>query len=254
MKTTVITMGTLIRKNTFNGLRKVTLALKERVGEKQISRYLSGKVANTIPQSMFEDMKEGNVFLATGTLAYSEYETDDGKEKTSLEPTYLNFVPVCKDDLEFATDNAGNSVLIGGINEVTLEGGLTKDVEFKDISKGENSYQLLTGRVGWEEAFPRGRDTVYRKHYATFEQWGAEAVKYATLSKGQRVVLRGAIVNDSFDGEDGEKKYVTKIGVTQLIPCERTFRGSATHHASPQHADQPPRAAAVKAEDVTGVI
>jgi hypothetical protein len=144
MKTTVITMGTLIRKNTFNGLRKVTLALKERVGEKQISRYLSGKVANTIPQSMFEDMKEGNVFLATGTLAYSEYETDDGKEKTSLEPTYLNFVPVCKDDLEFATDNAGNSVLIGGINEVTLEGGLTKDVEGRE--------QLPTphrpGRVG----------------------------------------------------------------------------------------------------------
>lgn len=254
MKTTVITMGTLIRKNTFNGLRKVTLALKERVGEKLISRYLSGKVANTIPQSMFEDMKEGNVFLATGTLTFSEYESEDGKEKTSLEPTYLNFVPVCKDDLEFDTDNAGNTVLIGGINEVTLDGGLTRDVEFKDVSKGDNNYQLITGRVVWEEEFERGRDTIQRKHYATFEHWGDGAVKYATLPKGQRVVLRGAIVNDSFDGEDGEKKYVTKIGVTQLIPCERTFRGSATHHASPQHADQPPRTTDIKAEDVTGVI
>jgi single-stranded DNA-binding protein len=255
MKTTVITMGTLIRKQVFNnGLRKVTLALKERVADKLISRYISGIVTKNLPQSIFEDMKEGNVFIATGSLTYSQYEDEAGREKSSLEPSYLNFVPVSKDDLEFEADNAGNLVLVGGINEVTLDGGLTKDVEYKDVSKSENSYQLTTGRVVWEEEFQRGgRDTVIRKHYANFELWGDEAVRYATLAKGQRVVLRGGIVNDSFDGEGGEKVYLTKIGVTQLIPCERNFRGTAPHVA-PHAAEQPPHATHVKAEDVTGVI
>jgi single-stranded DNA-binding protein len=231
----------------------VTFALKERVGEKLISRYLSGKVAKTIPQSMFEAMKEGNVFLGTGNLAYSEYETDDGKEKTSLEPTYLNFIPVCKDDLEFDTDNAGNTVLVGGINEVTLEGGLTKDVEFKSIGKGDAAYQLVVGRVVWEEEFQRGRDTVRRKHYAPFELWGEDAVRYATLAKGQRVVIRGGIVNDSFDGDDGNKVYYTKIGATHLIPCERTFRGTPYSAAHLTDTTQPQQAN-VNVEDVTGII
>jgi single-stranded DNA-binding protein len=252
MKTTVITMGTLVRKQTFKDLRKVTLALKEHVGDKRISRYLSGIVARTIPDGIFDDMKEGNVFLATGTLSFSEYEDAEGRKKTSLEPNYLNVVPVCNDDLAFETDTSGNAVLVGGINEVTLEGGLTKDVEFKTFSKGDVDYQLLVGRVVWEQEIPRGRDTLVRKHYATFELWGDEAVRYATLAKGQRVVIRGGIVNDSFEGEGGEKVYITKISATMLIPCERNFRGTTAHVAN--QVDTHPPVAGTRAEDITGVI
>lgn len=101
-------------------------------------------------------------------------------------------------------------------NQVQLIGHLGMDVEHK---KFDNSKQLARITIATNETYKnsageRVTDTQWHNCIA----WGTTAnllSKYA--KKGDRVVIQGKIINKTFTGKDGVKRYQTEIQISDFL-------------------------------------
>ena len=101
-------------------------------------------------------------------------------------------------------------------NQVQLLGNLGKDVELKTLQSGsiKASFTLATDESYKDSKGKKVENTQWHNVIA----WGksAELMK-SILSKGSKVLVRGKILNRSYDDKDGVKKYITEIQANEFV-------------------------------------
>ena len=124
------------------------------------------------------------------------------------------------------------------------------------MSRTINRVELL-GRVGNdpEMTYTRGGTAVTRLRLATDRYrrnaedatdwhtlvvWGkqAEAVN-RYVNTGQRVYVAGRLVQNSWDGEDGRRRYSTEVHAQEVVFLDHTATGATNEKASQQRNSSP---------------
>ena len=100
-------------------------------------------------------------------------------------------------------------------NRVQLIGNLGMDPEIKEINgKSMAKFSLATSETYKNNEGNKITDTQWHNLVV----WGNQvniAQKY--LKKGQEVAIEGKLVHRSFDGKDGNKKYISEIVVNEIL-------------------------------------
>lgn len=97
------------------------------------------------------------------------------------------------------------------INEVTLYGNLTREVELKALPSGAKVAQIsLATNREWKD-----KQTNEKKEEVAFHSvvaYGKQAEVIAQyVKKGQSIFIKGRLITRSWDGENGKKVYKTEI-------------------------------------------
>ena len=105
-------------------------------------------------------------------------------------------------------------------NRVQLIGYLGADPEVRTV---ENGNKLARLRLATTETYTNARgEKVTETYWHQVVAWGKTAeIAEKLLSKGQEAVIEGKLVNRSYIGKDGQKKYVTEVVAEELKALPR---------------------------------
>lgn len=104
---------------------------------------------------------------------------------------------------------------MAGVNKVILLGRLGKDPELKHTAGGQSvcAFSLATSENWTDKAGTKQE----RTEWHNCEVWGKLAdVCNQYLAKGRQAYVEGKLQTQSWDGQDGTKKYKTVISVTSV--------------------------------------
>lgn len=93
------------------------------------------------------------------------------------------------------------------MNQVSLLGNLTKELELKQAKETQVPYTQFTLAV--DEKHSKKDKRTYFIEIVAFHKKAIALTRYA--KKGQQILVQGKIVTDSFMNKDGEKVYSTKV-------------------------------------------
>lgn len=108
------------------------------------------------------------------------------------------------------------------MNKVFLLGRLVRDPEIRTTQSGKmvTTFTLAVDRFGG------GRDN--NADFITIVTWDKLAENCGnSLTKGQRALVEGRLQIRSFDGKDGQKRWVTEIVAQSVEFLERRSAGPA---------------------------
>lgn len=110
-------------------------------------------------------------------------------------------------------------MLFDDINEVRLMGNLTQEPNLKFTTNGN---QVLTLSIATNRSYKKGDAWEDKVTYHNIEAWGNLATKVGErVKKGTRVYIEGRLEIDSWDGDDGNKRYRAKIIAQNIILIDR---------------------------------
>ena len=189
-----------------------------------------GKYAETLSESV----EQGQVVSVHGRLEQRSYEVEGGARRSTVE-TVIETIQTLSGNFVLEDDARSQPVLIGGLNSVTLGGNLTKDAELKPFPTGNSVVRLS---VAVNERYVSKGEVGEKVGFFDVQAWGELANSLAEGAKGHGVIGVGRVVNESWEDQDGTKRYGTKIDM------ERAYfvaGGSAktTPASQPQRAQQP---------------
>lgn len=101
-------------------------------------------------------------------------------------------------------------------NQVQLLGNLGQDVTLSTFDSGsmKASFSLATTDYYKDKAGEKVQDTQWHNIIA----WGKGAeIMSQALSKGSKVLIKGKLVNRSYEDKDGHKRYVTEILAKEFV-------------------------------------
>ena len=96
------------------------------------------------------------------------------------------------------------------MNRVFLLGNLGKDPEIRTTQSGK---MVTSFSLGVQEGFGDRRTTSWH-NIVCWEKLAESAGNY--LDKGSKVLVEGKITSRSYEGKDGQKRYVTEIIASHL--------------------------------------
>lgn len=206
------------------GILEVTLAGRSPVetegGEyKDLSFYQRVKAFGKFAEALAESIHAGDVVAVEGRLDYRTWEDDNKVRKSSVEVVIESINTLNPEHFTLETDKKDQSILLEGVNEVTLGGNLTGDAELKYLATGTALTRLniaVNERLGKDE----------RVGFHRIEAWRAVAEATAEATKGEGVIVKGRLVNESWDDKDGNRQYGTKV------EAERVYRVAGRGEAS----------------------
>jgi len=109
------------------------------------------------------------------------------------------------------------------VNSVILIGSAATDPELRYTPNGK---PVTSFRLG----VPSGRKTKTDKEivdYFTITTWGDLAERVGeNLNKGDRAFVQGRLSNESWMGQDGKKRWVTKITATSVDVLSSKITGA----------------------------
>ena len=94
------------------------------------------------------------------------------------------------------------------MNNVSLIGRITKDLELKDFNEGKGFYTKFTLAINRKSR----KDSETEADFINILVWNALAetmCKY--LSKGSQIGLTGRLCSNSYTDKDGNKRYSTEV-------------------------------------------
>lgn len=172
---------------------------------------------------LYAEVSQSDVLYVEGSLNYTTWEKA-GVKHSSLD-IKAQKISQLEGEFEFREDKRGQPRLVGALNDVTLIGNLTRDVELRYTPNGVAVARLS---VAEHERWPVGNDTRERTHFIGVELWrdAAEAVK--DFKKGERVFTHGRFVNDSWTDNDGNKRFTSRVEADLVArPLKREAAGKA---------------------------
>ena len=96
------------------------------------------------------------------------------------------------------------------MNKVFLLGNLGKDPEIRTTQSGK---MVTSFSLGVQEGFGDRKTTSWH-NIVCWEKLAESAGNY--LDKGSKVLVEGKIISRSYEGKDGQKRYVTEIVASHL--------------------------------------
>ena len=114
-----------------------------------------------------------------------------------------------------------------GLNRVQLLGNLGADSELRTSSGGT---AILSFRVGCSESYlDRNKQRQQKTEWVSCTLFGKRAEGLAQyMTKGTRVFLEGSISTSSYEDRNGNKKYSTKVIVSNVILCGGKSNGGGS--------------------------
>ncbi|MCB0794072.1 MAG: single-stranded DNA-binding protein [Flavobacteriales bacterium] len=100
-------------------------------------------------------------------------------------------------------------------NNVQLIGNLGNDPELRETAQGRKMARMsvATNDSYKNQAGERVTDTQWH----TVVAWGKQAEQVAQLlRKGSKLALQGRLVHRSYEGKDGQKRYITEIVLNEF--------------------------------------
>ena len=118
---------------------------------------------------------------------------------------------------------------MASVNLVILVGNLTRDVEIRYTPAGKAvaNFTIATND-SWTDANGQKQE---RSEFTPIVVWGKQGencLKY--LSKGRTCYVEGSLRSRSFDGKDGNKRYVTEViaNRVEFIGAKKEAGGGVT--------------------------
>lgn len=101
------------------------------------------------------------------------------------------------------------------VNKVILIGNLGSDPEVKQIDENSKVARL---RIATSESYKdKTGNKVTQTEWHTLEMWnGLAGIAEQYLKKGSSVYVEGRLKTDEWETKEGEKRYATKIRVTNM--------------------------------------
>lgn len=102
------------------------------------------------------------------------------------------------------------------MNSVQLIGNLGKDVELKTLDNGNKMAKvtLATNEFYKNAKGEKVQDTQWHNIIA----WGKTAeIMSEHAKKGQRIMVQGKLKYSSFEGKDGNTRYVSNVEVNEFL-------------------------------------
>jgi len=105
-------------------------------------------------------------------------------------------------------------------NSVQLIGNLGREVEFRNFDSGSTkaSFALATNTYYKNNKGEKVQDT----HWHNIIAWGkmAENMNHM-LRTGSQVMVRGKLVNRTYEDKSGTKRYITEIIANEFVTLEK---------------------------------
>lgn len=101
-------------------------------------------------------------------------------------------------------------------NSIQLIGHLGKDVEFKKFNSGKtkSSFSLATNDYYKNSEGEKVEETQWHNVVA----WGKTSELMQTmLKKGSEVLIKGKLVNRSYEDNEGNKKYISEVVASDFV-------------------------------------
>ena len=148
---------------------------------------------------------------------------------------------------------------MAGVNKVILVGNLGKDPEVRYLESGSAVANVTLATT--ERYKDRNGNQVENTEWHDLEMWeGLAKIAEQYLKKGNSIYVEGKIKTDSWQDDQGVKKYRTRIRVqnmTMLGGAPSSSAGTPARESEPQAATPsqqapaatPPPAATVKEEN-----
>ena len=114
------------------------------------------------------------------------------------------------------------------INKVTLLGRVGTDPEMKYTPNGTAVTQL---RLATDRYRKDGEDTADWHNIVVWGKTGEAVNQY--IQKGQRICLVGRLVQNTWDGEDGQRRYRTEVHTQEVV-----FLDSNNGNGGSDHGDE----------------
>lgn len=110
-------------------------------------------------------------------------------------------------------------------NLVQLIGNLGNAPELKDVSGGRKMARMS---VATSESYTnKSGERITDTQWHTVVAWGIQAEQASRLlQKGSRVALQGKLVHRSYEGKDGQKRYITEVVLSEFQLVSRTETAS----------------------------
>jgi len=159
-----------------------------------------------------DQLEEGTPIFVDARLNYRTWEDPGGQRKNSLDLRAIRI-----DLLDFGVrggdatlaDARGQARLKDALNTVTLIGNLTRDAELRYTPNGQAVTRL--GVAINEQYRDRSGQDRESTHYVDVQVWRELAEGCGDLKKGDPVLVVGRFVTDSWEGNDGSKRYQNRI-------------------------------------------
>lgn len=111
------------------------------------------------------------------------------------------------------------------LNKVLLIGNLGRDPELRTTPSGANvaTFTLATNRR-WKDKNGEWQDET---QWHNLVAWGPQAETIGSyLKKGSRLFVEGRLTHRSWDGQDGQKHYITEIIVENYVFLDAAPEGA----------------------------
>lgn len=107
--------------------------------------------------------------------------------------------------------------MVRGVNKAILLGNLAADPEFRILNNANNT-AVATVSLATNESYRDQQGNIQdRTEWHRLVFWGRLAeIAHEYLHKGSQVYIEGKIRTRSYDDQNGQKKYITEVQVTDM--------------------------------------
>lgn len=222
MVNNIVLLGAVVRHSLrttakLTPVLEVTLAGVDTVGERRFAWYHQANYLGKRAERLAELLSPGAGAAVLGSLEFRTWEAQDGTKRSRLniQAGGLEVFPLAGEDLEM--DQGGNPRLVrGAVNRVTLAGNLTRDPEQGERGPAKAGLAItewVPGRAG-----EKGHEKV---HFVDLVAWNGSSEILLELGKGDPAWVEGRLVAESWEAQDGAKRYATRVEVARMIPLIR---------------------------------
>ena len=206
-----------------------------------------------IQAERYAEIAVGTALLVEGRLDFRSWDTDAGERRNALDVVGLRaelLDTAGRGSDAFVSDAKDQPRLVDAVNEVTVIGNTTRDADGRETSGG---YALTGFGVAVNERFqPRSGDAQEKVHFIEVRAWRELAERTQDLPKGTAVFVQGRLVTDSWETDDGIRRFVTRVEARRVerltyldLVGTKAAAGAARATVSAGKGDAPPPADAV---------
>jgi single-strand DNA-binding protein len=175
-----------------------TLGIREK-SEHNHTAYVTSKVFGKYAETLEPHLKAGCVVETFGSLHQVIYKTKGSDTERTDTTVTVHDLLMLQGDFDYWKDRKEQSLLLGGLNEVTVSGNLTHAAAIHQTKTGEMTKSRVAVKDNDDTLFV---DMIY---------WNA-----FELAKGQGVSITGRLLSDSYLNKKKKRVYTTYLEATRV--------------------------------------
>ena len=160
----------------------------------------------------YAELSPGTALLVDGRLDFRSWDSDAGERRNALDVVGLRAELLDtqgRGDVPLVADAKDQPRLVDAVNEVSLIGNTTRDADARETSGG---HRLAAFGVAVNERFrPKSGEDQEKVHFIEVRAWRHVAERCSDLPKGSAVFVQGRLITDSWEAEDGGRRWATRV-------------------------------------------